>query len=404
MKIIDKDCYVITWDKDYSVYGVKLSKQGSKYKLVEFHKEKGSGLELFINNLNSVNKKLNIPTGKHRFVGGYLERGMCIEFLMPKLPKAALLVAIRTHLIQEVPLSPNSYKWSSFYEEADGMLRVTVYLAQVADLELIFNALGNANIKADNFVSPLFLNSLSSKLGGGIDEEFSYIREGNKLQAQALESGSDSFDEEVLGLFTNLSSEVTGAELYPSLLIGKYYLSGELDKANQSFIALPNNVQKQYFKVLKKVCMLPILFSVFLLLVLFARYAYSGHKRVQAVLHENEAVLEKIQKLKNASKGILKTKRYITLYELDKIPLPSNSFSKILNYIFANLSEDVWIKTISYRDRELELTLNARRKLKTKELVGNKEFTVLPIKDTHFTIDGEVVYETRLKLIYEEGK
>ena len=411
MNITEKEIYIITWDNQYSVFALKMSKKGKDLHIDNAVFAQGDGVDCFADNLADAYDQINIPSNKRRIIGGYLPSAVCIEFEMIDLPKNELLEAVEMELMQYIPYPIDEIQWNCIYNKMDDKVQVRIFVVPKNELNHLFSVLDEKYIKVDAFVYPFMVNDTSFEEKNlamkGIDNDFimSNVSDGVKEMKVAKYADNYISLQYILKKFTNVDiiekkTQKPSIPFLPALLLGQYYLNGNFANQEQSFIKLPNKMIPQYFQKYKIIIAFFVLINILLALGLGARSYIDWNKRNKVVDAEYKKVSKRIKKVKLVNKKNSKDPFLVSLEKLEDIKMPPNAFLQAIKYLSKSLPDSIWIKDISSNKTDISVTLNSYEEIETKIIDSNKLFTIIPVRSSSRNRAGIITYERKLKMQY----
>ncbi len=384
----NSECYVITWDKTNSVYGIHVSKKKNRCFIQRAVFKEGNENINLKDRLKKAYEELAPPKNALFVIGGYIPKTVFFEIKMPVLEKKELYDAIELEIPRHVPYSIEELRWSySIDEKKDNTLFIKVCVIVEDTLEGIFSLLNEIEIKVDAFIYPFMIPSalLSQEYLylKGIDPNFVYLKKEMiptpTLNKQYYKDFLDFFDgkEEIRKVKGRFYEDEIHENFIPSLLLASYTFHDNFIKDKLTMLKLPS----QLVPVRNKFMKFTFSLSILVVLILTSSYIYrvveNRYSRYSALSNEIIKVRKKIQKIKNVNKlETIKSSKYSNIKLLKEAKYGTTKIIHCLYYISKNIPDNVWVKSLGSNNKTIKIELLSNSNIPGNILTNLNNFEI----------------------------
>lgn len=401
-------CLSITWDKNYFVYGVVLSKSGRKFRILDFALSEDKESK-FVNRISEVYKKLDGDNRERVVIGGYVENILIFTIDTPSLKITEIKKFLEFEIIRYIPGNIEDYSWTYrpliyTVEEKNKIKKVKV----VAILKSVFDQGANymieAGIKFDAFLHPfyvidplytafdLYLETIDEKFYScaSMEDEGCFIAsmpEDEQSRLSILEETDIAFNRFEPALKENLKYYI------PAIIIGEYALSPGFEFEKNRLYGVSPFCKPKRFKHLKILSLLLVIITFFLFSSYIAREYYYNSILINGLEQQSISLKASIQKTKSTLIKIKKTDDYIQLVDT-LIPACIDLYS-FLKYFVGVTPKYIWANNLDVSETSITVSMQANGDTEKflSDLYKSQDYTLQNSKKNK-TSDTEFLYLT----------
>ena len=299
-----KECAVLSWSRNGDTQGVILELSGQAICLKTATQLKYADGKPLSRSIQHIYSQLDSSRDTQVILTGHINRGVYLEFRVPKISDAELLSLLGFELANRLPFAIDELVWSyeviskNTHDSANVLVRV--YAVPKSDWEGILSELKLSGIKADMFL-PTFMSEFGDNLCylPSINSEFAF--------AQSNQSGIHSFiisSDDVIKQFDVLKDvdsqrllvKFSEDEFRPGIMCGVHVLK-RLGKIHHSLMNLPYDMLPKRLRTVRALLLI-LLFLTTLLVSSFAARVYRGNSALMWALHDEISFVQRrIEKL-----------------------------------------------------------------------------------------------------------